>query len=576
MPGIVALPFAGHRNVEQSLTSIFVSLTSPPMPDNAIPRPTQAQFWSEVGDQESMTVEFKQLLQRANRLQEPMVAFANSRGGTIIVGVGDRRPRQLLGVTWSQDLVEQVQEAARSTQPPLHVDVERRSVDGYDIALIHVQSLMRGWVQTSDGRLLVRAGPTNRALVGDELLRFVRERAADPVEDEPVPGMGIDDLRPELVRQYVRARLGRSKANLPDAARDLGLVTADGRIRLATLLMFGRDPQQRNRRFGIVVSRFEGSVDGEVRLRQRRELSGPLPALVAEADQQIYNEMRRDAVVRGLVREEVPEYPPVALREALVNAVGHRDYSLRGAAVEVRLYDDAVEVESPGTLAGYVTVENLREAQYSRNERIMDALQRLGLVEEAGQGIDRMIAEMEDALLDPPQFEERSASFVVRLRGGSVFAAEDRLWVSQLGLHDLAADGKVALVFARRTGAITNEQLRSLRRLDRDSSRETLQDLVARGLLEAFGRGRGTGYRLSELAIQARITATLSEQLRAVLNHARRTGVVVNADVRGLLGVDAPQARSLLETLVLRGLLRSEGERRGRRYLPVRRSEDEP
>lgn len=545
------------------------------MPDNRTRSTAPSQFWSQFGDQESMTVEFKQQLQRASRLQEPMVAFANSRGGTIIVGISDRRPRQILGVTWSQDLVEQVQEAARSTQPPLQIEVERHRVDGHDLACIQVSSLTRGWVQTSDGRLLVRAGPTNRALVGDELLRFVRERAADPVEDEPIPGTGLDDLRSDLMRQFVRARLDRARVNLSTAARDLGLVTTDGMVRLATLLVFGKSPQQRNRRFGIVVSRFEGSVDGDVRLRDRRELTGPLPTLVAAADQRIYDEMRRDAVVRGLVREEVPEYPPVALREALVNAVGHRDYSLRGAAVEVRLYDDAVEVESPGTLAGYVTVDNLREAQYSRNERIMDALQRLGLVEEAGQGIDRMIAEMEDALLDPPQFEERSASFVVRLRGGSVFAAEDRLWVSQFGQLDLSADAKVALVFARRTGAITNEQLRRLRPLDREASRETLQDLVTRGLLDAFGRGRGTGYRLSELAMQARTSATLGEQLRAVLNHARRTGVVVNADVRGLLGVGATEARSILEALVLRGLLWPEGERRGRRYLVIRQAEEE-
>jgi ATP-dependent DNA helicase RecG len=535
----------------------------------------QSKFWLQFGDQESMTVEFKQQLPRASRMQEPMVAFANSRGGRIFVGISDRPPRQILGVTWTQDLLEQVQEAARSTQPPLQVEVERWKIDGHDIASIQVRTLARGWVQTSDGRLLVRAGPTNRALVGEELLRFVRERAADPVEDEPVPGVGLDDLRPELVRKFVRARMRRPGDNLPTAARNLGLITADGDVRLAALLLFGKDPQHRNRRFGIVVSRFEGRVDGAVRLRDRRELVGPLPVLVAQADRQIYDEMRRDAVVRGLVREEVPEYPPVALREALVNAVGHRDYSLRGAAVEVRLYDDAVEIESPGTLAGYVTVENLRDAQYSRNQRVMDGLQRLGLVEEAGQGIDRMIAEMEDALLDPPQFEERSSSFLVRLRGGSVFAAEDRLWISQFRELDLNADAKVALVFARRTGAVTNEQLRRLRPLDRETSRATLQDLVTRGLLEAYGRGRGTGYRLSQLAMEARTTATLGEQLMAVLNHARRTGVVVNADVRGLLGVDAGEARSILETLVLRGLLRAEGERRGRRYLTVREPEDE-
>jgi len=170
------------------------------------------------------------------------------------------------------------------------------------------------------------------------------------VEDEPVPGFGLDDLRQDLLRRFVRSRLGRSRVDLGSTARGLGLLTRDGQARLAALLVFGRSPQERYRRFGIVVARFEGAVDGGARLRDRQELVGPLPSLVAEADRRIYDEMRRDAVVRGLVREEVPEYPPVVLREALVNAVGHRDYSLRGAAVEVRLYDDAVEVESPGTL----------------------------------------------------------------------------------------------------------------------------------------------------------------------------------------------------------------------------------
>jgi ATP-dependent DNA helicase RecG len=268
------------------------------------------------------------------------------------------------------------------------------------------------------------------------------------------------------------------------------------------------------------------------------------------------------------VREEVPEFPPVAVREALVNAVGHRDYSARGSAVEVRLYDDALEVESPGTLPAWVTVDNIADAQYSRNELVMDGLQRLGLVEEAGQGIDRMIAEMEDALLDAPEFEERDTSFVVRLRGTSVFVAEDRLWISKFSDLELSADAKVAVVFARRNGAISNEDLRNLRALDRDTSRGVLQELVARGLLDSVGRGRGARYVLGSIARRASSEATLDEQLRTVLSHARRGGSIVNSDVRGLLDVERRDARAILYELVGRGLLRAEGERRGRRYFP--------
>jgi ATP-dependent DNA helicase RecG len=532
---------------------------------------TEVEFWAEVGRDESLTVDFKERLPRPGRLQEPMVAFANARGGRIVVGVSDRVPRQVVGVSWGQAQEEQVQEAARATQPPMSPRTSMLVVDGRTIVFIEISPVEGGWIHTSDGRLLVRAGPTNRALVGHELLRFVSERGAEPVEDVAVPAVSVDDLRADLVRRYLRSRLHKTRVSAPAALRDLGLVGSDGSVRLAAVLMFGKAPQAANRRFGIVVSRFEGLAGRGARLRDRHQLEGPLPDLVAEADRMIYDEMRRDAVVRGLVREEVPEFPPIAMREALVNAVAHRDYSLRGSAIDVRLFDDAVEIESPGCLPAYVTVENLRTAQYSRNERIMDCLQRLGFVEEAGQGIDRMISEMEEALLDPPEFEERDASFLVRLRGRSLFAAEDRLWAARFREMGLGGHAMTALVYARRQGTISNEDLRNLRHLDRDASRAVLQDLVNRGLVNTVGRGRGSRYALTDRAMAAAPTTTLDDQAAAVLRHARRQGSVVNADVRGLLGLERDESRKLLERLVGEGHLTPVGERRGRRYLPTTR-----
>jgi ATP-dependent DNA helicase RecG len=540
------------------------------------PSLTSERFWAIVGDRETGTVDFKEQLPRAAKLQEPLVAFANARGGTAVVGVSKARPHGLLGLRWSQEGEERVQEAARATQPPLHVRVAPVVVEGAGVVFLQVDPVQEGWVHTSDGRLLVRAGPTNRALVGVELARFVHERGSVPVEDRPVRGSSMADLNAELLGRYLRNRLGRNRGGKgkESALRGLGLLDSEGRLRLACLMLFGRRPQATNRRFGIVILRFDGSFAGDPKLRDRTELEGPLSELVGEADRRIYEEMRRDAVVRGLVREEVPEFPPVAVREALVNAVGHRDYSARGSAVEVRIYDDALEIESPGTLPGWVTVENIEHAQYSRNESIMDGLQRLGLVEEAGQGIGRMISEMENALLSRPQFVERETSFVVRLLGTTVFTAEDRLWIARFVALDLSAHAKVALVFARRNGSIGNEDLRNLRNLDRDASRGVLQGLVAMGLLRAVGRGRGARYVPGRSAMNTSWTTTLDEQLQAVLNHARRQGSIANADVRGLLAeVDRQRARSILNELVGRGLLRAEGERRARRYLPVQEGE---
>jgi ATP-dependent DNA helicase RecG len=529
----------------------------------------EVRFWSLVGSQESGVVEFKEDVPKPSQLQDPLVGFANSQGGMVVLGVSAGRPHRLLGVRWTQEQEERVQETLRHTQPPLSASVAASAVDGKTVVFIQVERPETGWLHTSNGRLLIRAGPTNRALVGEDLARFIKERGSLPPEDDAVRGVGIDALDPDAIRAYLKERLGRSRINVASALKDVGLTNENGQLRLATLLLFGKEPQTNTRRFGIVFMRMEGSLDGGAKLRERTELTGALPALVADADRLIYREMRRDAVVRGLIREAVPEFPPLVIREALLNAVGHRDYSLRGAAIQVRLFDDALEIESPGTLPAYVTVDNLREEQYSRNPRIMDAFERLRLVEEAGSGIDRMIQEMEDALLDPPQFQEKSSSFVVRLRGTSVFLAEDRLWIADLADIPLSSDAKLALVYARRNGRITNEELRNLRHIDRDASRAVLQDLVARDLLRVVGRGRGARYVLGDIATQAHARATVPQQFATILSHAERAGSVANADVRGLLGVDRSQARELLADLTRLGYLEAVGERRGRKYLPV-------
>lgn len=496
-----------------------------------------------------------------------MVALANAVGGRIVIGVSDRRPRELHGVEDGQGIHERIEEAARAPHPPLAVSTRLVRVDDTMICIVDVPPVARGFVQTSSGRVLVRAGPTNRALIGDDLTSFLVERSAVPVEDRVVTGAGLDELDQDTCLSYLRRRLSRRRIDLGAGLRDLGFLD-DGRPTLACLLLFGREPQASHRRLGIDLLRFEGGRADQAALRDRRQLIGRLPDLVDAADRAIYETMRRDATVRGLIREEVPEYPPISIREALLNAVGHRDYSRTGAAVQVRIFDDAVEIESPGTLPGPVTVENLKDAQYSRNPRLMDAFEVLDLVEEAGTGIDRILDAMDRALLAAPEFVETATSFVVRLAGGGVISAEDRLWLQ--ALEDLPPGplARLALVAAKSRGIVTNESLRTLRPVSAVEAREALRALVARGHLRPRGTGRGTYYVLGGRVVDGEPVSD-DDRLQAVLAHARRTGAVANRDVRGLLGVDRVRALSILEHGVAAGLLVADGNRRARRYFPT-------
>ena len=198
----------------------------------------------------------------------------------------------------------------------------------------------------------------------------------------------------------------------------------------------------------------------------------------------------------------------------------------------------------------------------------MDTLGRLGLVEEAGTGIDRIYEALDDALLVPPEFEERDGSFVVRFRGQTIFSAEDRLWVARFADRIPNGHGRVALVYVRRHGAIRNEDLRDLRHLDARTSRATLADLVERGLLTQLGTRRGTRYVLGDLAVDTPPADEVAAKLDVITAHARRVGSITNSDVRGLLNLDRTEALRLLELAVTRGTLIPIGERRARRYLP--------
>jgi ATP-dependent DNA helicase RecG len=207
--------------------------------------------------------------------------------------------------------------------------------------------------------------------------------------------------------------------------------------------------------------------------------------------------MRRGMRIRGFEREEIPEYPISVVREAIVNAVAHRDYSIRGDNIRVLMFSDRMEVYSPGRLPGHVTLDNLVDERYSRNEAIVQVLSEMGFIERLGYGIDRMIAVCEQEGLPRPDFSETSAGFKVTVYSHApslVGAGPPANLYAHLQLNPRQEKAMDHLQKQRR---ITNRDYQSL---CPDASPETLRrdlaDLVDKGLILKIGQKRATFYIL--------------------------------------------------------------------------------
>jgi len=227
---------------------------------------------------------------------------------------------------------------------------------------------------------------------------------------KPCPDATLDDLDPAHLASY-RDELGRRRPGSQLLRRSMeqlllqigAAIEERGRVQptLAGILFFGRDPQRFYPSLTITLLHFAGTSTARARADDplyldNREFRGVLPDMIDAVRAAILDKLSKRAVLEGFVRHDVAEYPEFAYREAIVNAVGHRDYELDGAFVQVRLFADRMEIQSPGGLGGHLTVDNLAYEQYTRNPHVMAFLEQYGYVERRGLGVDQMIRAMAD------------------------------------------------------------------------------------------------------------------------------------------------------------------------------------
>ncbi|AYD90722.1 AAA family ATPase [Actinomyces lilanjuaniae] len=514
-------------------------------------------------------------------LWETVSAFANTDGGTIILGLDERegfapaegfdadRIMDALVAGLQQDpKVRPVQEGAYR--------IERAVVDGAPVVVLEVDSLReypgahlpchvvaRGVAQGS----YKRVDDQDRRLTTYEIYMLQTSRQPQGTDRAVVPGAALEDLSPELVqRMLARLRATGSHAldglagdDVRGALRRLGALGVDDAPTLAGFLCLATYPQQRLSKLTVDVAvhpETTKSHRGDIRFVDRRTCDGHLPVAVEDAVNAVARHLGRSRRVEGMAGVDVLEIPEEVLREAITNAVTHRDYSrdALGRQVAVDVYPDRVEVISPGGFYGTRTAQNVGEGRSdSRNPdlaRLLTLVPRADgagvLCENQGSGVPRMIAAMRDSGLPAPDYSGSDlGQVVVRLSRFGLLDEKVAAWLDTLPGAPFSSREKAALALARRDGHVSVTDLRGTLGHDSDDARQLLAALAKRGSLAGLGDGPYVVAPGDQEAVPGYTSPGDASHPAAVDREAEEAGTPrvtgVRAEVLSLLDADQPR-----------------------------------
>lgn len=434
---------------------------------------------------EGKTLEFKENCRPLERIVRSAVAFANTAGGNIVIGVKDKT-KDVVGVVDPLMDEERLANAfADGIRPLLVPDIQIHPWRKLQLIVVAVPHAVGPFYVRSEGPqhgVYVRLGSTNRP-AGPELLAELQRLARNTFFDEqPCSEMSSEDIDFRAASELFAAV---SKRLTPPKQRSVGVLVGHGSKELPSIgavLLFGKDRGRLFPSATIRCARFLGK--NTAKFLDQTEIDEHLPKAVDSVVAFIERHTRQGIEIGRVRRREVPEYPSEAIREAVVNAVVHADYSIGGAGTKVAIFDDRIEITNPGLLPFGLTLETaLAGVSRLRNRVIGRVFRELGLIEQWGSGLGRIAGSCREAGLANPRFEELGTNFRVTLFGGRVKVPARPEWQSALLTH-LAKEGR-----------ITTQEAARLWKISARNARGRLLAMVKTGLLAEIGRGPTDPYR---------------------------------------------------------------------------------
>jgi len=436
---------------------------------------------------ESQSREDKQSLNEWRQVVESVAAFATSKGGIVRIGIGPKGEK--VGIQLGRGTLEDLSNKIKqNTDPPQYPSMTIEGPEGSAVIVVHVEEspIKPVW---AFGRPLKRVGRTNQHLSREEGQRMVEATTGRTWDALPSKIFRLTEVSKEYIRDFLK-RADQTQVPGQTLFKNLSLMTNEGKPCNGAVLLFAKNPQQFFPEAQVKCARFAGTTS--VRFLDEMTIEGNLFSQMESALKFVKRNTQQEIRITGRPeRETIPEYPEAAIREAITNAICHRDYSAVGT-IQVRIYDDRLEVWNPGTLPPTLTIESLyrEHPSFPRNPKIAMAFYRARLIEHWGTGTLRMIDAC-DRLGIKLEFLSESGFFMARF-----IKPERRITPpAEQKLNDRQTK---ALEYARKHGQITNRDYQKLCDISRRQAIKDLSDLVEKSVLIKDGKGRAVRYLISQ------------------------------------------------------------------------------
>lgn len=436
---------------------------------------------------ESQSIEYKQSWR--DEYLKWICGFANANGGIIFIGKDDNG--NVVGLADAKRLLEEIPNKVRDVLGIL-VDVNLQTTAQGDFIEIIVEG--HPYPVNYKGQYHYRSGSTKQELKGTALDKFLLHKKGKRWDGVPVPKISAKDLKQEVF-DFFRKRAFKSQrieeVVLTDSdehlLENLQLKESDF-LKRAAILLFHSYPENFVTGSYIKIGYFEADDD----LRFQDEIHGSLFEQIEKTMDLLYTKYIKALIsYDGINRVETYEYPKDAVREALLNAIAHKDYS-GGVPIQISVYFNRIFIWNEGQLPEDWTVQNLMEKHASRpyNPDIANALFRSGYIESWGRGTIKIIRACKQARLPEPIFNYNSSDFSVEFRK-DIYNEE---FLQSLNLNDRQVK---AVLFAKVNGKITNSEYQTLNNCSRNTASNHLAELVEKDLLKPSGqKGAGAFYTL--------------------------------------------------------------------------------